>query len=369
MIGSGLRRQRRARCGWRRRGTACRCWKRGGASLPVNFRAPTGCCTSSCGCRSWGFTAFSASRCWRTSWCSRALASAAARSSTPTCCGAARRVLGRSRWAGSRIGARSWRRTTQPPRMLGATVVPWETAADRVVRGVAERMGAGDTYRQVEVAVDFERVRRVRELHGRLPARGEEHARPELPPARRIGGAEIFPEREAVDLVPLADGGWEVAAVRPGRRRGAVERFRAGDVVVAAGVLGHAAPAPRGAAPRRLPRLSERLGEGVRTNAQVLVGASARRVGEDPLARRRDRLGLPAVAGDDDRAGPLRARLERDGAARHTPAGRRRARRARASPRRVARGPRDLLALRPRRWSERTVILLVRCRRATSACV
>ena len=88
--------------------------------------------------------------------------------------------------------------------MLGAASVPFETPADLVMRRVAERMGVADTYHQPEVAVFFGEPGRevddpyfggdgprrtglhpLRRLHGRLPARGQEHARPQLPPPRR----------------------------------------------------------------------------------------------------------------------------------------------------------------------------------------
>jgi cholesterol oxidase len=86
-------------------------------------------------------------------------------------------------------------------------------------------------------------------------------------------GAELHAEREALDLHPLPEGGWEVASRGPGfRHRRDSERITAQHVVLAAGVLGTlrllfglAAPPPR-------------LGQGVRTNSEVIAGASASRV-------------------------------------------------------------------------------------------
>ena len=244
-------------------------------------------------------------------------------------------------------------------KMLGATVVPWETAADRVVRGVAERMGAGDTYRRVEVAVDFGACIAC----GNCMVGCRHEAKNTLDRnylrLAEAGGAEIFPERKAVDLVPLAGGGWEVAAVRPGRRRRPVERFHAGQVVVAAGVLGTLRLLHTARRRGRLPRLSERLGDGVRTNAQILVGASARRVGED-LSRGiaigsvfRPSPGTtiePVRYGRGSNAMALLGTILPEDGGHGLRALGRQARRTR---------PADLLALRPRRWSERTVILLV----------
>ena len=53
-------------------------------------------------------------------------------------------------------GIADWRTELEPHfetarRMLGAVPVPWETAADRLVGRIAERMGVADTYRRVVV--------------------------------------------------------------------------------------------------------------------------------------------------------------------------------------------------------------------------
>lgn len=91
------------------------------------------------------------------------------------------------------------------------------------------------------------------------------------------GGAAIHPEREAVDVVPLADGRYEVVTERPGawlrKRR---ELFRAEQVVFGAGVLGTLKLLFALKRAGRLPRLSDRLGHGVRTNSEAILGATAR---------------------------------------------------------------------------------------------
>jgi cholesterol oxidase len=88
-------------------------------------------------------------------------------------------------------------------------------------------------------------------------------------------GAVVLPEREAV-RVRAVGGGFAVETERPGgwtRRR--QEVFRADQVVLSAGVLGTL---------RLLGRSGlggPRVGQSVRTNSEAIVGASARRTGVD----------------------------------------------------------------------------------------
>ena len=179
--------------------------------------------------------------------------------------------------------------------MLGAAQVPEDTPADTVMRRVAERLGVSDTFRRTDVAVWFGEpgVEVADPYFGGLgpPRRGcvgcggcmvgcrhgakNTLDRNYLWLAERLG-AVIHDEREAVDLAPLPDGGWHVLARRPGRGRTVVERFRAREVVLAAGALGTVRLLLGARERGRLPALSARLGEGVRTNSEAIVGATAR---------------------------------------------------------------------------------------------
>lgn len=194
-------------------------------------------------------------------------------------------------------GIADWRRELAPcyervRRMLGAARVPEDTPADEVVREVARRMGAEATYRRTEVAVFFgEPGATVPDPYfgGEGPARrgclhcggcmvGCRHGaknsldRNYLWLAERLG-VEVRAERE-VRLLRRGPGGWELVCERPGawlrRERDVV---RAEQVVLAAGVLGTVALLLRS----RLPGISSRVGDTVRTNSEALVGASARR--------------------------------------------------------------------------------------------
>jgi len=172
-------------------------------------------------------------------------------------------------------GIADWRAELRPyyavaREMLGAVETPFESDAERVVREVARRMGAEDTFRRAVVAVDFERCTRcggcmVGCRYGAKNTLDRNYLR-----LAELGGAAVHPEREA-RLVRRAAGGWEVETVRSGawlRRR--PELFRAEQVVLAAGALGTT-------------RLLFRSGLGgpgtgslVRSNSEAIVGASAR---------------------------------------------------------------------------------------------
>ena len=203
---------------------------------------------------------------------------------------------GDPQWA----GIADWRAELAPHlalarKMLGATPVPAETPADAVLRGVAERMGVGATYRPAEVGVWFgEPGVEVPDPYfdgAGPPRRGCVHCggcmvgcrhgakntldRNYLWLAERLG-VRVLPEREVVDAERV-DGAWVVRARRPGwsRRR---ESVRARQLVLAAGTLGTLKLLFRLRDAGRLPRLSPALGENVRTNSEAIVGASTRRL-------------------------------------------------------------------------------------------
>lgn len=89
-------------------------------------------------------------------------------------------------------------------------------------------------------------------------------------------GLVIRPETEATWVRPLEGGGYEVQArerVRPWRTKR--RRYRARNVVFAGGVLGTVDLLLRlKASPAGLPRLSDRLGDFVRTNSEAIIGVT-----------------------------------------------------------------------------------------------
>lgn len=89
-------------------------------------------------------------------------------------------------------------------------------------------------------------------------------------------GAQILPERKAVSIRPLDEGGYEVQTVNPVRSAEKHPALRAGKVIIAAGVVGTMDLLFRCRDEQRtLPKLSPRLGQLVRTNSEAIVAALA----------------------------------------------------------------------------------------------
>jgi len=97
--------------------------------------------------------------------------------------------------------------------------------------------------------------------------------------AERLG-ARIVPGTEVVDIRPLSEdgsGGYELTTRRVGGLLRHPERTcRAGGIVVAAGVLGSVRLLGSLRERGRLPRLPRRIGSGVRTNSETIVGVMSR---------------------------------------------------------------------------------------------
>jgi cholesterol oxidase len=220
-------------------------------------------------------------------------------------------------------------------KLLGAAEVPFETPAEDVVRRVAARMGGAETFRRTTVAVDFDTCVRcggcmVGCRYGAKNTLDRNYLR-----LAEEGGARIHPEREATSI-RRAGGRWEIVARRPGWF-GREEVFRADEVVVAAGVLGTLQLLFRSGLG------GPRVGENVRTNSESLGGASAMRSDVDYSVG--VAIGSSFFPTPDTHIEPVRY--------------------PRGSNLMAFLGfplrgyARRLLAFSPRRWSERTVILLV----------
>ncbi len=182
----------------------------------------------------------------------------------------------------------------QAERMLGADRVPFETNADGVMRAIADRMGVADTFRPTDVGVYFgEPGDEVADPYfgGAGPTRtGCVHCGGCMIGCRHnaknsldhnylhlaeAGGAQVFPDREVVDVTPIATGGYEVVAVPPGRR-GPRQVWTTEQVIFSAGSLGTQKLLHRLKDEGRLPALSDALGSMTRTNSESIVGVSAR---------------------------------------------------------------------------------------------
>ena len=176
----------------------------------------------------------------------------------------------------------------QASRMLGVVEQPSMTPADVVVREVAEEMGVGSTFRRTPVGVFYGTAGKT------VPDPFFGGAGPERTGCIECGncmigcrygaknrldtnylylaekaGAVIHPETLVTAVRP--DGaGWHVVT----RQR----TFRCAQVVLAAGALGTQKLLHNMKATGVLPELSDRLGDLTRTNSEALLGAQARKV-------------------------------------------------------------------------------------------
>jgi cholesterol oxidase len=198
-------------------------------------------------------------------------------------------------------------------RMLGVVQNPHEDPADQLLRELGEELGVGDTYKKTPVGVFFGQEggagktvpdpffggdgpeRTGCKLCGRCMVGCPHGAKNTLVKnylylAERRG-ARVMPERTVIDIRPLssADGaeGYEVESERSGawlRKDRRVHRARA--VVVAAGPLGTNKLLQRCRVNGSLPRVSERLGELVRTNSESILTVTVPEDYPDDLIKR-----------------------------------------------------------------------------------
>ncbi|TDO49235.1 cholesterol oxidase [Kribbella sp. VKM Ac-2527] len=181
----------------------------------------------------------------------------------------------------------------QAKRMLGVTTYPHFTPADKVMKQVADEMGAGDTFHPTPVGVFFgEPGVEVDDPYfgGAGPRRtgcidcGEcmtgcrHNAKNTLTKnylyLAEQAGAEVHPLTTVTSVEPLADGGYTVETQQTSNRK-KTRTFTAQQVIFAASALGTAKLLHRLRDEGRLPKLSDRLGVLTRTNSESLLGAIA----------------------------------------------------------------------------------------------
>ncbi len=178
----------------------------------------------------------------------------------------------------------------QAKRMLGVVENPATTAADRVLRSVAEDMGIGHTYRRTPVGVYFGQSGADPYFGGAGPARQKCTLCGECMTGCRVGaknttvknylylaekaGAVVHPLTTAVSVRPI-EGGYAVDTVRTGRR--ARRTFTASQVVFSAASLGTQRLLHRLRDNGTLPLLSPRLGLLARTNSEAVLAARSLR--------------------------------------------------------------------------------------------
>ncbi|WP_410641805.1 GMC oxidoreductase [Amycolatopsis sp. lyj-346] len=182
----------------------------------------------------------------------------------------------------------------QAKRMLGVVENPATTAADRVLRDVAEDMGVGHTYRRTPVGVYFGQSGADPFFGGAGPARQSCTLCGECMTGCRVGaknttvknylylaeraGAVVHPLTTAVSVRPI-DGGYAVGTRRTGGR--ARRTFTATQVVFSAASLGTQRLLHRMRDTGTLPDLSPRLGLLARTNSEAVLAARSLRTDTD----------------------------------------------------------------------------------------
>jgi cholesterol oxidase len=189
-------------------------------------------------------------------------------------------------------------------RMLGATRNPSLTYPDEVLRDVGRELGRGETFEQTEVAVYFGKSGETVPdpfFNGQGPDRtgctlcggcmlGCNHGAKNtldknyLHLAERRG-LQIEADTEVTWVRPSPGGGYEIEA-RQGTwalpALNAKRTFRAANVIFAGGVLGSVPLLLKlKEHPEGLPKLSDRLGDFVRTNSEVLIGVVTQRRDRD----------------------------------------------------------------------------------------
>ncbi|MFD2421493.1 GMC family oxidoreductase N-terminal domain-containing protein [Amycolatopsis pigmentata] len=271
----------------------------------------------------------------------------------------------------------------QASRMLGVVTNPTITPSDEVIRAVAADMGVADTFHPTPVGVFFGKPGETVDdpyFGGAGPRRTGCTECGSCMTGCRVGakntlvknylylaeqgGAEVFPLSTVTAVRPRGDGSFEVDVHRTG---GSVRRhrrtFTAGQVVLAAGTWGTQRLLHTMRDDGTLPRLSARLGELTRTNSESIIGAARRVV--DPERDFSRGVAITSSIHPDDvthiepvrygkgsNAMSLLQTVATDGGS-PTP-------RWRQALGFMARHPvRAIGLLSGRRWSERTVILLV----------
>jgi cholesterol oxidase len=270
----------------------------------------------------------------------------------------------------------------QASRMLGVVVNPTRTPADEVIEVVAAEMGVADTFHPAPVGVYFNRPGAVDDdpyFGGVGPRRTGCVECGACMTGCRVGakntlvknylylaeraGAQVRPLTTVTALRQRQDSSWQVDVERTGAWffRGR-RRLLARQVVLAAGTWGTQNLLHRMKAGGVLPGLSDRLGELTRTNSEAIIGSVRPTVPPDrdfsagtaitsSFHPDQDTHIEPVRYGKGSNAMGLLQTLATDG---ESPVPR-----WRQLLRTVGRHPGQLRILTLRRWSQRTVILLV----------
>ena len=194
-----------------------------------------------------------------------------------------------------------WKRELAPfyataKQMLGVVETNADTPADDVMRIIAQQLGVESTFRPTPVAVYFGEPG-VETDDPYFGGAGPRRAGCTLVGACMVGcnsnakntldknylylaeqaGAVVHADAEVVDLEPMRDGSWRLTTQKPGPRSGRTQgTFFADQVIFSAGALGTTRLLLKLMDIGRLTGVSSQAGQLVRTNSEVLLGATAR---------------------------------------------------------------------------------------------
>lgn len=156
-------------------------------------------------------------------------------------------------------------------RMLGVNTVPFESPGDKILQDYAGSIDAQDTFVRTPVAAFFG------EPGETVPDPYFDGEGPDRTGCIRCG-ADVMPNLQVTDIRPLgaADGGdgFEIHMRSPGLIRGNRKTLTAQGVVVSAGALGTSQLLANCKHRGSLPKISERLGQLVRTNSESVLAVT-----------------------------------------------------------------------------------------------
>lgn len=197
--------------------------------------------------------------------------------------------------------ALNWQQTLAPfypiaKKTLGAAITPTQWKADHILLEISKELGTEATFRPTMTGIFFgDPDRTVKDPYfgGKGPDRtgcsycgacmiGCRHGAKNtlnknyLYFAEKLG-AQVHPETQVIKVAPDQDGGYVVTTRGSTNRFKAKKRIHAKNVIFSAGVMGTVPLLLKLKDDKSaLPKLSEKLGENVRTNSEALLGSLAR---------------------------------------------------------------------------------------------
>lgn len=182
----------------------------------------------------------------------------------------------------------------QAKRMLGVVKNPYFSPSDQAMKDAAEEMGVGETFSLAPLGIHFgnHSAEKVSDpfFGGIGPDRegcvkcggcmtGCRHNAKNILPKNylglaEMGGAKVFPMTTVTGLHQRSNGAWVITTQKTNFDFNSPQKYYAKQVIVAAGTFNTQKLLHRMKDTKRLPKLSERLGDLSRTNSESLVGAT-----------------------------------------------------------------------------------------------